>query len=78
MTRKQQINHGAIQSVCHFHNGIIYSINYVTLCQFYTLSPPLCYSLKLTNYGMREKRIFCIYDYYSESRYIKRSRKSYL
>ena len=29
----------------------------ITLCQF-TLLHPLCYSLKITNYGMREKMIF--------------------
>ena len=33
MTVKQHINHGAIQKVCHLHNGIFHSIN---LC--YTFS----------------------------------------
>ena len=26
----------------------------------FNLSPPLCYSLKRTNFGLREKKIFCI------------------
>ena len=54
MIVKQHINHGAIQKVCHLHNGICPSVNlYHTFLNF-TLSPPLCYSLKITNYGMRE------------------------
>ena len=40
----------------------------VTLSRFYTLSPPLCYSLKITNYGMRKKNIFRIYGCLSVSR----------
>ena len=40
----------------------------VTLSRFYTLSPPLCYSLKITNYGMRKKNIFRIYGCQSVSR----------
>ena len=32
-------------------------LTFATLSNF-TLSPPLCYSLKITNYGMREKKIF--------------------
>ena len=38
-------------------------------------SPPLCYSLKITNYRMRKKKIFCIYGCFSVSRYIKEGRK---
>ena len=30
----------------------------------FTLLPPLRYSLKITNYGIREKKIFCIYGCY--------------
>ena len=59
MTLKQEINHRTIQKACHLHNGIFHSINlYHTLC--HTINP-LCYSLKITNYEMREKNIFCIY-----------------
>ena len=39
-----------------------------------TLSSPLCYSLRITNYGIREKIIFCIYGCFS-ARYIKGGRK---
>ena len=39
-----------------------------------TLSRPLCYSLRVTNYGIREKIIFCIYGCFS-ARYIKGGRK---
>ena len=53
MTIKQQINHGTIQKICYLHNGIFHSIY---LCHtFVTLSSPLCYSLKITNYGMINK-----------------------
>ena len=40
----------------------------VTLSRLYTLSPPLCYSLKIINYGMRKKNIFRIYGCLSVSR----------
>ena len=36
----------------------------------FTLSLPLCYSLKTRSYGMREKKIFCIYGCFSVSCYI--------
>ena len=39
-----------------------------------TPSSPLCYSLRITNYGIREKIIFCIYGCFS-ARYIKGGRK---
>ena len=65
MTIKQQINHESIQRVCH-----LYNVNF-------TLSPPLCYSLKITNYGLREKKIFCINGCFSVSRYVKGGRKSH-
>ena len=31
----------------------------------FTISPPLCYSLKITNYRMREKKSFCMYGCFS-------------
>ena len=71
MTIKQQIKHGSVQKVCHLYNGIFHHIH---LC--HTLSLPLCYSLKIRNYRMREK-IFCIYYCFSISRYIKGGRKSH-
>ena len=58
MTIKQQINHGTIQNVCHLHNEIFHVIH---LCYNFALSPPQWYSLKITNCGMREKKIFCLY-----------------
>ena len=35
----------------------------------FALSPSLCYSLKTRNYGMREKKIICIYDCFSGCMY---------
>ena len=43
----------------------------------FTLSPLLCYSLKINN-GMKEKNTFCIYVSFSVARYIKEGRKSCL
>ena len=73
----KQINHGVIQKVYHLYNGIFLPFTCVTLCQFYSLSS-LSYSLKITNYGMREKKIFCIYGCFNLSRYIKEGKKSHL
>ena len=70
MTTKQQINHGAIEKVCHLHNGIFYFHSPVSYFVNITLSRSLFYSLKMSNYGMRKKNIFCILDYFSVSRYI--------
>ena len=42
------------------------TFTYVTLYQFYSIISPVL--LKLTNYGMREKKIFCIYECFSISR----------
>ena len=43
----------------------------------FALSPPLWYLLKITNYLMREKKIFCIYGcFFSVSPYIQGGRKS--
>ena len=39
-------------------------------------SLPLCYSQKMRNYRMREKKIICIYGCFNVSRYIKGGRKS--
>ena len=52
MTKKQiknkQIKYGAIQKVCHLHNGIFEPIQlFVTLCQFYSIR----------NYRMRNKEL---------------------
>ena len=38
-----QINHGAIQKVCHLHKGSFHSIHLCHTVNF-TLSLPLCYS----------------------------------
>ena len=77
LTVKQCINHEAIQKVFHLHNGIFHSIN---LCHTFSIllyHLPLGYSLK-TNYGMTEKKNFCIYGCFSVSRFIKGGRKSCL
>ena len=58
MTIKQHINHGAIQKICHLHNGIFHHIHFVTLWQFYC-HIPLRYSQKKTT---ESKKInFCVY-----------------
>ena len=82
MTIKQQTNHGTILIVCHLHSSI-YKLHFsfhslVSYFVNFILSPPLCESLKVTNYGMSEKKIFCIYGYFSISPYIKVSRKLHL
>ena len=41
----------------------------------FRLSLTLCYSLKIRTYGMIEKKMFCIYGYFSISRYIEGGRK---
>ena len=78
MAVKEQINHGHIQERYPLHKGILSfhlpALHFVN----FTRSPPLCYSLKLKNYRTREKKIFCIYGCFSESRYIKGGRKSHL
>ena len=74
MTTKQT-NHVVIQKVCHLNNGIFHSIN---LCHTLPISSPLCYSLTVTNYGMREKEIFCIYGCFSTLCYINGGRISHL
>ena len=54
MTIKQQNKHGAIQKVCHLHSSHLA----VSHLMNFTLSHPLCYSLKIINYEVREKTIF--------------------
>ena len=41
MAVKQHINHGAIQKVCHLHNGIFHSMN---LCHTFSISSLLSQS----------------------------------
>ena len=74
MTINQQINHGDIQKVCHLHNGI-FRHSPVSHFVNFALLPPMRYSPKMKNYGVREKKIFCIYGCFSISRYIKGGRK---
>ena len=45
----------------------------VTLCQLYSITSPVL--LKISNYGMRKTKIFCIYGYFLISRFIKGGRK---
>ena len=61
MTIKQQINHGAIQKVCHLHNDIFHPIHLCHTLSILLYHIPLGYSIKVTNYGMREKTTFRIY-----------------
>ena len=42
----------------------------------FTLFLSLCYSLKIKNYEITKKKIFCIYGCFSVSRYIKGDRKN--
>ena len=59
MTVEQHIKDGAIQKVCHLHNGIFNSINLtcITLSQFYFITSLVLHSRKTTDYRMREKNI---------------------
>ena len=57
MTIKQQINHGVIQKVWHFS-----SHSPVSHLSDFSLSHPVCYSLKITNYGLTEKTTFVYMD----------------
>ena len=55
MTIKQQINRKAVQWHFSFREPLSHFTNF-------TPSPPLCYSLKITNYMiLREKKIFFVY-----------------
>ena len=50
----------------------------VTLCQFSSITSSITsssYALKIKSYGAKEKKIFCIYDCFGISRYIKGGRK---
>ena len=77
-TVKQQVSHGTIQNVCHLHNRIFHSI-IQPISHFVKFSlTPLFHLLETTNYGIREKKIFCIYGCFSKSRYIKEIRKLHL
>ena len=76
MTVKQHFNHGAIQKLCHLHNGVFHFIRLCHTFLILTLSPLLSYSPKITNYGVREKKIFCMYGCFNVSRYIKGGKKS--
>ena len=68
MAIKQQIKHGAIQKVCHLHNDHTLSILlYHFLCVIHLTSS--------RNYRMREKKIFCIYGWFSVSCCIDKGRK---
>ena len=51
-----------IQKVCHLHNGILSNSTVSEFVNF-TVSPPLCYSIKITNYGMRLIRRFTNIDW---------------
>ena len=43
--KKKQIKHGAIQKVCHLHNGIFQPIQlFATLCQFYSNTFPVLFT----------------------------------
>ena len=76
---KQQIKYGTIQNVLQkFTCIMVFFIPFtcITLYLFYR-SPLLRYAIKITNNGMREKKIFCMYNYFHVSRYIKGGRKSH-
>ena len=71
MTIKQQIIHGAIQKVCLLHNDTFHSIPF-HLCHILSIYylPILCYSLKITKYGIREYKIFCKYGSFNISYHV--------
>ena len=62
ITQYNSINNGAIQIVCGLHKEFLLSHSPISHSASFTLSLFLCYSLKLTNCGMRGKNIFCMYD----------------
>ena len=64
MTIKQQIKHEAVWKVSRFHNSILTPHSSLSNSVL-LLSLPLCYSLKIRNYRIREKKIFCIYGCFS-------------
>ena len=78
MTKKQQINRGNIQKVCHLHDNIFYFIN---LC--HALPALVCHlpyvigNIELCDVR-RKMKIFCIYGWIRVSRYIKGGRESTL
>ena len=47
----------------------------VTACQFYSVTSLVLFTKNKKNYGMREKKISCIYGWLIVSRYIKGGRK---
>ena len=74
LTVKQHNNHGAIKKECHLRSGIFHPINLSHTFSI-LLFHLFCVFTKM-NYGMREKKIFCIYGCFSVSGFIKGGRKS--
>ena len=75
MTINQQVNHGDIQKVCHFHNDIFHSTH---LCHTLpTLLSHLPCVIKNTEVWNEKMKIFCIYGCFIVSSYIKGGRKSH-
>ena len=79
MSIKKQIKRGTIQEVYQLHNGIFHPIQlFHTLSILHCHFPCVSYQTSLRNYGMRKRKIFCIYGCFTVSRYIKGGRKSHL
>ena len=60
VTVKQQINHSAIQKVCHLHNDIFIPLTCVTLSQFYFITSLVLF-IKNNKLENEKKKLFCIY-----------------
>ena len=74
MTVKQHSNTDPFKKYVTCIMAFFIPLTCVTLFQFYSITS-VVFSLKTTNYGMREEKIFCIYGCFSVSCYIKGGRK---
>ena len=79
MTKNNKLNMGPSKKYVTCIYGIFHPFQ---LCHFlnFTPTPPLCYSLNFTKKLQNERKedFFCVYCYFSISRYIKGGEKSHL
>ena len=62
MTVKQHINHGAIQKVCHLHNGVFFLLTCLTLSQFLSIPSLTLFTKNYKLWKERKETFFCIHD----------------
>ena len=77
MTIKQQIKHGPLERYAQLHNGNFHPIHLRRTLLVLMISSPVLFP-KITNFGMKENEIFCIYACFSVTCYIKGGRKRIL